>query len=74
MSAMSAAFAAPVAAKAAQLSQRKAVASGKPYKAVKPTAARRNAVAARAATSAPELDINTEIFEKELVDVAGEGE
>ena len=75
MSATSALAAAPVAAKAASLSQRKALASGKPYAARVATAAPRRSLAARAAgTSTPELDINTKIFEKELVDVAGEGE
>ena len=39
------------------------------------TAAPRRSLAARAARHVPpELDINTKIFEKELVDVAGEGE
>jgi ketol-acid reductoisomerase len=76
MSAMSAttAFAAAPVAGARALGARKSVASGKPYAAKKPVALARRSVAARAATSTPELDINTKIFEKELVDVAGEGE
>ena len=77
MSAMSASkmfVAAPVAANAQKLSQRRAVANCKPYNAGKTTAARAVKTVARAATSTPELDINTKIFEKELVDVAGEGE
>ena len=69
MSATTAFAAAPVAG-ARALGARKSVASGKPYAAKKPVALARRSVAARAATSTPELDINTKIFEKELVDVA----
>ena len=64
MSATRAFVAAPVVAK--NLASRKAA---KPYKA----GTRRSATVV-AASSAPELDINTKLFEKELVDVAGEGE
>lgn len=83
MSAMSTsqAFAAPVAAAKASkhLTQRAAsVAGSKPVvakKSVRCTSARASGNAGvRAATSAPVLDIDTKIFEKELVDVAGEGE
>jgi len=66
MSATRAFVAAPVAAK---LSASRKSTSGKPYK-----AGARRSVAVCAKTSAPELDINTKVFEKELVDVAGEGE
>ena len=66
MSATRAFVAAPVAAK---LSASRKSATGKPYK-----AGARRSVAVCAKTSAPELDINTKVFEKELVDVAGEGE
>ena len=64
MSATRAFVAAPVAAK---LSASRKSATGKPYK-----AGARRSVAVCAKTSAPELDINTKVFEKELVDVAGE--
>ena len=64
MSATRAFVAAPVVAK--NLASRKAA---KPYKA----GTRRSATVV-AASPAPELDINTKLFEKELVDVAGEGE
>lgn len=67
MSATRAFVAAPVAAKLS--ASRKSAISGKPYK-----AGARRSVAVCAKTSAPELDINTKVFEKELVDVAGEGE
>ena len=67
MSATRAFVAAPVAAKLS--ASRKSATSGKPYK-----AGARRSVAVCAKTSAPELDINTKVFEKELVDVAGEGE
>ena len=69
MSAMSATRAFVAAPVAAKLSASRKSATGKPYK-----AGARRSVAVCAKTSAPELDINTKVFEKELVDVAGEGE
>ena len=61
-------------ARASALSARKSVASAKPYAGKSLKLARRVVAAATAKTSTPELDINTKVFEKELVDVAGEGE
>ena len=61
-------------ANATKLGARKAVSSGKPYVAGKSVTRGRRSVVSNAASSAPDLDINTKIFEKELVDVAGEGE
>ena len=81
---MMSAITAPIAAsnRASKLSQRSAIASGKPQLNAG-VAPRRSAVAASGAgatvavateSTKPILDIDTKIFEKELVDVAGEGE
>ena len=70
--------AAAAAQKPERLTARKAsaiVGAGKPYGRVSVGKRAARAVAVKAATATgPELDINTKVFEKEVVDVAGEEE